>query len=87
MEILETWLGWIPGFYTAYIAATLYLMLPMMQGADKVFRKILVPLARLQDLLILRDAIQIKKRILSELDPEQAKAGASLTPSPVIATI
>lgn len=74
MELLETWLGWIPGFYAFTIATTLYLMLPMFNGADKVFRKILVPIARLQDLLLLRDAVQIKKRLLSELDPEQAKA-------------
>jgi len=73
MEFLETWLGKIPGFYTLVILATIYLMLPMFQGADKVFRKILVPLARLQEMLMLRDAIYVKKRMLKDLDPERAK--------------
>ena len=48
-------------------------MLPMFQGADKVFRKVLVPLAGLQELLMLRDAIQVKKAMLKTLDPERAK--------------
>jgi receptor expression-enhancing protein 5/6 len=73
MEILETWLGWIPGFYTLIILATVYLFLPMFQGADKVFRKILVPLAGLHEMLMLRDAIQVKKRMLKDLDPERAR--------------
>jgi len=72
MEILETWLGWIPGFYTLIILATVYLMLPMFQGADKVLRKVLVPLAGLQELLMLRDAIMVKKSMLRDLDPERA---------------
>ena len=73
MNISETWLGWIPGFYTLVIFSTVYLMLPMFRGADKVFRKVLVPLAGLQELLILRDSIQIKKQMLKDLDPERAK--------------
>ena len=47
-------------------------MLPMFRGADKVFRNILVPLAGLQELLLLRDAITIKKQMLKDLDPERA---------------
>ncbi|KAL7536714.1 hypothetical protein ACHAXR_008246 [Thalassiosira sp. AJA248-18] len=73
MDLFETWLGRIPGFYTIVIFTTVYLMLPMFRGADKVFRKILVPLAGLQELLILRDSIQIKKQLLKDLDPERAK--------------
>ena len=38
MDLLETWIGWIPGFYTLIIFSTVYLMLPMFRGADKVFR-------------------------------------------------
>ena len=38
MDFLETWIGWIPGFYTLIIFSTVYLMLPMFRGADKVFR-------------------------------------------------
>jgi len=73
MDVFETWLGRIPGFYTLVIFTTVYLMLPMFRGADKVFRKILVPLAGLQELLMLRDCIQIKKQMLKDLDPERAK--------------
>ena len=46
----------------------------MFQGADKVFRKVLVPLAGLQELLMLRDAIAVKKRMLKDLPPERAKS-------------
>lgn len=49
-------------------------MLPMMGGADKVFRKILVPLAGLKEMLLLRDAISVKKTMLRDLDPERARA-------------
>lgn len=49
-------------------------MLPMFQGADKVFRKILVPLAGLQEMLMLRDAIAIKKDMLKNLPPHRAKS-------------
>lgn len=73
MDLFETWLGRIPGFYTLMIFTTVYLMLPMFRGADKVFRKILVPLAGLQELLLLRDSIQIKKQMLKDLDPERAR--------------
>jgi hypothetical protein len=73
MDVLEQFIGWIPGFYTLVIFSTIYLMLPMFQGSDKVFRTILVPLAGLKEMLMLRDAIQIKKAILKDLDPERAK--------------
>eukprot|EP00804_Cyclotella_cryptica_P011406 CCRYP_016044-RA/>CCRYP_016044-RA protein AED:0.39 eAED:0.39 QI:574/1/1/1/1/0.75/4/463/313 len=73
MDLSETLMGRIPGFYTLVILTTIYLMLPMFRGADKVFRKVLVPLAGLQELLILRDSIQIKKQMLKDLDPERAK--------------
>lgn len=73
MDVLEQWMGWIPGFYTLVIFTTIYLMLPMFQGADKVFRTVLVPLAGLKEMLMLRDAIQIKKDMLKDLDPERAR--------------
>lgn len=72
MDIVEVWLYFVPGFYSAVIFATVYLMLPMFQGADKVFRKVLVPLAGLQELLMLRDAIQVKRSMIKTLDPERA---------------
>mmetsp|Transcript_13044 Transcript_13044/g.19194 ORF Transcript_13044/g.19194 Transcript_13044/m.19194 type:complete len:384 (-) Transcript_13044:150-1301(-) len=74
MDIIENWIGWIPGFYSLVIFSTVYLMLPMFGGADKIFRKILVPLAGLQELLMMRDAIAIKKSMLKDLDPERARS-------------
>jgi len=65
-------LGRVPGFYTLIIFTTIYLMLPMFRGADKVFRKVLVPLAGLNELLFLRDSIMIKKQLLRDLPPERA---------------
>ena len=73
MDLTENFFGRVPGYYMVVIFMTLYLMLPMFRGADKVFRKILVPLAGLQELLILRDSILIKKQMLKDLDPERAK--------------
>lgn len=46
----------------------------MFQGADKVFRNILVPLAGLQELLMLRDAIMVKADMLKNLPPHRAKS-------------
>ena len=66
-------MGWIPGFYSLIIFSSIYLMLPMFQGADKVFRKILVPLAGLDEMLMLRDAIGVKRSMLKTLNPERAK--------------
>lgn len=68
----ETWLGWIPGFYTLVILAEAYLMLPMFGGADKVFRKVLVPLFGLQEILMVRDAFLVKKHLVKDLPPERA---------------
>ncbi|CAJ1959353.1 unnamed protein product [Cylindrotheca closterium] len=72
MDFLETWLGWIPGFYTVIILAEVYLMLPMFGGAEKIFRKILVPLFGLRELLMVRDAFLVKKNLLRDLPPERA---------------
>jgi hypothetical protein len=73
MDLTESFLGRVPGYYMAVIFLTVYFMLPMFRGADKVFRKFLVPLAGLQELLILRDSIMIKKQLLKDLDPERAQ--------------
>jgi TB2/DP1, HVA22 family len=72
MDVVEVWLYWVPGFYSLIIFVTVYLMLPMFQGADKVFRHILVPLAGLQELLLLKDAMHVKKTMLKTLRPERA---------------
>jgi len=70
----EVWLGWIPGFYSLVIACEVYLMLPMFGGAEKIFRKVLVPLFKLEEYLMLRDAFFVKKRIWSELDADRSIA-------------
>jgi len=36
MSVLDVWMGWVPGFYTLMIFSTVYLMLPMFQGSEKV---------------------------------------------------
>lgn len=74
MIALETWLGRIPGFYTLVIFATVYLMLPITTVAEKIFRNIQVPLAGLRDMLMVRDALVIKKEMMAKLTPAQRKA-------------
>jgi hypothetical protein len=73
MDLIEHWIGQSTMLYTFVILITVYLMLPMFRGAEKVFRNILVPLAGLKEMLMLRDAYQIKKQMLKDLDPERAK--------------
>lgn len=73
MDFLETWLGGIPGFYTIVLFSSVYLMLPIFRGADKVFRNILVPLTGLQEMLLVRDALVMKRAMMKQLTPEQGK--------------
>lgn len=47
-------------------------MLPMFGGAEKIFRRILVPLFGLRELLMVRDAFLVKKNLLRDLPPERA---------------
>ena len=68
----ETYLGPIPGYYTGLIFLEVYLMVPMFGGAEKVFRKFLVPLFGQQEMLMLRDAFLVNKRIFKDLKPERA---------------
>lgn len=70
-DFLENFIGFIPGFYTLTIAATVYLMLPLFRGADTVFRSVLVPLAGLQEMLVRRDAEEVKRQALKDLPPER----------------
>ena len=71
MDWAETWLGRIWGFYTVILFSTVYLMLPMTQGSDKVFRNVLVPLAGLQESLLLRDAVLLKKDLMSKFSADR----------------
>jgi len=71
MDWLETYIGRIWGFYTVVIFSTVYLMLPMFQGSEKLFRNVLVPLAGLKESLLLRDAVMLKKQILDSLPADR----------------
>lgn len=71
VDFLENFFGFIPGFYTLAIIATVYLMLPLFRGADTVFRSILVPMAGLQELLVRRDAEEIKRQAIADIPPEK----------------
>lgn len=70
-DMLENYLGWVPGFYTVAIFITMYLMLPLFNGAEKVFRHILVPLAGLQEMLIRKDAEMIKEEVMRAIPEER----------------
>jgi receptor expression-enhancing protein 5/6 len=66
MDYLENFVGSIRGFYSLCALATLYLFLPMFQGADIIFRRVLVPLAVQHENLLLYDAYLVR------LDLEQS---------------
>ncbi len=72
-DFVDDYLGFIPGFYTAIIGLTMYLMLPMFDGANKIFREVLVPLFRLEEFLVKRDAEDLKRMTLSAILPERRK--------------
>jgi hypothetical protein len=60
MDYLENFVGHIRGFYTLCACATLYLFLPMFQGSDVIFRRVLVPLSGQYENLLLHDAYLVK---------------------------
>ena len=49
------------------LATTLYLMLPMFNGADVVFRNVLVPIAGQREALLLKDAKTLAKSMIKQL--------------------
>jgi hypothetical protein len=61
MDYLENFVGSIPGFYSLCMAATLYLFLPMFDGANVVFRRVLVPLTGQYENMLLRDTYLVRK--------------------------
>lgn len=71
VDWLERWLGIIPGFYAGVLFGTVYLMLPMFNGAEKLFRNVLVPIAGMRDMLLLRDAVRVKKDMIRSLPPDR----------------
>ena len=67
MTLVERAAGAPLGLYTACLATTLYLMLPMFNGADVVFRNVLVPLAGQREALLLKDAKTLAKNMVKQL--------------------
>jgi len=63
MDYLETFVGRIPGFYSLILVSTVYLFLPMFQGADVVFRRVLVPLTGQYEAMLLRDTLLLKQQM------------------------
>lgn len=72
VDLMEDFVGFVPGFYSVAIFITVYLMLPMFKGAEKVFRHILVPLAGLNEMIIRKDAMLIRNEVMSSI-PEDRK--------------
>ena len=52
---------------TACLGTTLYLMLPMFNGADVIFRNVLVPIAGQREALLLKDAKMLAKTMIKQL--------------------
>jgi hypothetical protein len=63
MDYLENFVGEIRGFYSICLASTMYLFLPLFQGANVIFRKILVPLSGHYKELMLHDAWKVRLSI------------------------
>ena len=67
MTLVERTAGSPLGLYTACLASTLYLMLPMFNGADVIFRNVLVPIAGQREALLLKDAKTLAKSMIKQL--------------------
>ena len=67
MTLVERTAGAPLGLYTACLGTTLYLMLPMFNGADVVFRSVLVPIAGQREALLLKDAKTLAKTMIKQL--------------------
>jgi len=61
MDYGENFVGHIRGFYSICALATLYLFLPMFNGAEAVFRNILVPITGQYENMLLNDAYQVRR--------------------------
>lgn len=61
MDYLENFIGHIRGFYSICMVATIYLFLPMFDGANVVFRRVLVPLSGQYENMLLHDAYLVRK--------------------------
>jgi len=73
MHAVETFVGFnkVPGLYVLALAITLYLMLPIFNGSDAVFRTILVPLFGQREALLLKDARALARNMVRQLPAER----------------
>jgi len=69
MDYIENFLGEIPGFYSLCLCGTVYLFLPMFNGADIFFRNILVPLSGQQEQMYLRDVAIMRLEMQKAIPP------------------
>ena len=67
-------LYWIPGYHSAMLTFVCYLMLPVFNGADSIFRGILVPVFGLKAQLLRRDARVLAEETTKGLTEEQKAA-------------
>lgn len=74
MDYLENFIGHIRGFYSICLVATVYLFLPMFNGAETVFRRVLVPLSGQYENMLLRD-VHIVQLEMEKLIPEKSRGG------------
>lgn len=71
MDYAENFVGRIPGFYSLCAVAVVYLFLPMFNGAEVIFRRVLVPLSRQHENLLLHDAYVVKMSMVKSLPADQ----------------
>lgn len=77
---VEKSIGPMPGLYVLGLAAVIYLMLPIFNGSDAVFRNILVPLFQQREALIVKDARALAKSLSKQLPAnrhEEARKAAA----------
>ena len=70
MDYLENFLGQIPGFYSLCAITTVYLFLPMFNGSEVIFRRILVPLSGQYENMLLHDAYLVKQSMMQAIPIE-----------------
>jgi TB2/DP1, HVA22 family len=71
MDYIENFIGSIPGFYSLCAIATVYLFLPMFNGAEIVFRRVLVPLSGQHENMLLHDAYKVKAGMIKAIPINQ----------------
>jgi len=67
MDYLENFIGTIRGFYSICLCATIYLFLPMFQGAESIFRNIIVPVSGQYEAMFLRDILIVKSAMVKKI--------------------